>query len=617
MAKTQRKNPECERPVRDDAEIEPGAVRHGMVEDLAPLTRRAPITPSSYSADAQTVEAVISTGAPVRRRDHRGVYIERLDLSAVDPATLIGLPVLDNHRQSGSEHVVGVITEARRDPAGLVATIRLSQADDVASTRTKVAEGVLRGVSIGYSEISRVETVENGERVRTVTPRIREASFVATPADPAAVIRSVPVEPEVIETPTAAETRAAIRELVRSAGETPDVADTYIDSEMTETEIRADLFDRMQTRTRQTPRIRVHSPSSEDPAVLRTRRADALYARVSGTAPTDEARPFMAETLRDMARACVETAGISTRGMDADSLFRAAMHTTSDFPQLLTGTGNRTLMASYQAAASPIKTTLARQATLSDFRPGTKLKLSDIGLLQRVTESGEITHTSRGEAAESYALDTYATQFAISRKALINDDLGAFRDWGATAGRMAAETEANLLVNTLLANPAMGEDGADLFSAAHGNLAAPGVALGSTGDVAALSDARLAMRGMKALDGVTPINATPKFLLVGPALETAAEQVLATIYATTFSDANPFAGRLSLLVEARITDSSWYIFADPAVLPVLEYAYLSSAQGPQMASREGWDVLGMEFRVVLDFGAGAVDWRGAYLNPGA
>ena len=53
------------------------------------------------------------------------------------------------------------------------------------------------------------------------------------------------------------------------------------------------------------------------------------------------------------------------------------------------------------------------------------------------------------------------------------------------------------------------------------------------------------------------------------------------------------------------------------MLPVLEYAYLASAPGPQMSSREGWDVLGMEFRVVLDFGAGAVDWRGAYRNPGA
>lgn len=88
------------------------------------------------------------------------------------------------------------------------------------------------------------DCIASGNEVLTAT---------LTPADPAAVIRSVPMEPEVIETPTAAESRAAIRELVRNAGETPDVADTYIDSEMTETEIRADLFDRMQARTRRTP----------------------------------------------------------------------------------------------------------------------------------------------------------------------------------------------------------------------------------------------------------------------------------------------------------------------------------------------------------------------------
>jgi hypothetical protein len=108
----------------------------------------------------------------------------------------------------------------------------------------------------------------------------------------------------------------------------------------------------------------------------------------------------------------------------------------------------------------------------------------------------------------------------------------------------------------------------------------------------------------------------PKYLVVGPQQETMAEQLLAEIAAATVADVNPFAKRLSLLVEPRITDNQWFIFADPAQLPVLEYSYLSSAQGPQMASREGWDVLGMEFRVVLDFGCGAVDWRGAYMNAG-
>lgn len=604
------------RRARDD--VAANHARHGTLplEAQDVLTRRAVISPDTFDESAMTVDAVISTFSDVTRRDQRGAYVERLDPAGLDTSRLVGAPVLDGHRQASARDTIGVVTAFRTEGNALIATIRLLQSDDVLPIVERIRQGVIRGVSVGYRVQRWADTIENKVRVRTAAAwSIFEVSAVPVPADPGATFRSENMPEDIIENEvrtddTPAENRAAIRQIARSAGMTADQADDMIDRDLSVTEARAEAFEAMQARTRATPRIRVVG-SNDDPAVTRTRRADALYARVSGEAPSEEARPFMAETLRDMARACVEASGVSTRGMDADSLFRAAMHTTSDFPQLLTSTGNRTLMTAYAAAASPIKTTLARQTTLADFRPGTKLKLSDIGLLERVSESGEIKHTSRGEAAESYALDTYATQFAISRKALINDDLGAFRDWGQTAGRMAAETEANLLVNMLLANPTMGEDGEDLFGEAHGNLGT-----GAAVDVAALSDARLAMRGMKALDGKTPINATPRYLLVGPELETAAEQVLATIYATTFADANPFTGKLSLLVEPRITDDSWYVFADPAILPVLEYAYLSSAQGPQMASREGWDVLGMEFRVVLDFGCGAVDWRGAYLNPG-
>ena len=580
------------------------------------LTRRASFTPDTFNADAMTVEAVISTFAPVTRRDARGSYTERLDPAGLDLSGLVGSPLLDGHRQGSARDVIGTIAAYRMEGPTLVATIRLSGAADAAPIITRIQEGTLKGVSIGYRVARWEDSVDpvSKARVRTAAAwAISEVSAVPIPADSGATFRSNHMPKDIEDN-----TRAALIQRLVAAHDLPDEWATRMEEageELTDDEVRtqarAAAAEALQTRARQTPRIRTVA-SHEDPATVMQHRADALFARVSGTAPTEQARPYMADSLRDHARAAVEATGTSTRGMDADQLFRAAMHTTSDFPGLLTSTGNRTLMGGYQAAQSPIKTTLARQATMADFRPSTRLKLSDVGLLEKVSESGEIKSTTRGEAAESYALDTYATQFAISRKALINDDLGAFRDWGATAGRMAAETEANLLLKLLLSNPVMGEDGLALFHATHGNLAAAAAL-----SVATLDAARKAMRGMKALDGKTPINATPKFLVVGPEQETTAEQVLASIYAATVADVNPFGGKLTLLVEPRITDDRFYIFADPAVLPVLEYAYLSSAQGPQMASREGWDVLGMEFRVVLDFGCGAVDWRGAFFNPGA
>ena len=116
---------------------------------------------------------------------------------------------------------------------------------------------------------------------------------------------------------------------------------------------------------------------------------------------------------------------------------------------------------------------------------------------------------------------------------------------------MAAETEANLIWKLLDSNPVMGEDGLAMFHATHGNLEAQAPILGEL-SVASLTNARQAMRKMKGLDKRTPINATPRYLVVGPALETKAEQILATLAAATVADVNPFAARLTLLVEPRI-----------------------------------------------------------------
>lgn len=202
--------------------------------------------------------------------------------------------------------------------------------------------------------------------------------------------------------------------------------------------------------------------------------------------------------------------------------------------------------------------------------------------------------------------------FALSRQAIINDDLGAFSDPIRIMSRAAAETEASLLADLINSNPAM-SDTNTLFHGAHGNLAATGTAP----TVASISAGRLAMRSQKDLDGVTPIATAPRYILSSPNNETLIEQMLTAINPHQVDEANPFVGKLEPLVDPRLAELPWYLFADPIAAPVLEYAYLDGQEGPRVEMQDGWTTLGTSFRIYMDFGAGLLDWRGAYKNPGA
>ena len=590
---------------------------------LADLETRAStvsgFAPDTLDMEAGTVEVTLTTGAPVQRAGH----IEILAIGRENVEFAPRIPLLDSHRQTSIADIKGSVSNVRFEPGAIVATLHISDPAALAA----VARGDVTGVSVGYrvKKWSERRDPKSGKLIRTaVLFEIVEASLVAVPADANATIRSQTMEEDEViepgttetisdapENATRAEVNAQIRSAVTYARLPANFADGLIDREATVEEARSAVFAEMQRRSVPVSNIRV-GPSGDDPAVVQARMAEALACRATGAEPSEGARAYITLSLSDMARLSLQRsgqAGVATLGRE--ELLTRAMHTTSDFPNLLTSTGNRILTPAYQAAESPLKR-LARQRTADDFRPMSLIKLGEFGKLQKVTEAGEIKALTTGEAAEGYSLETFGGIFNLSRKAIINDDLGAFARWAEMMGRGAAETEADQLVALLTSNPVMG-DGKALFHADHGNLAAAGAVPGMD----TLSAARLALRRQTGLDGVSPISATPKFVVAPPELETDFEKLLAELAAAKVDDQNPFSGKLTLLIEPRLSDdAAWYVFADPAVLPVLEYAYLSSAPGPQLASRDGWETLGREFRVVLDFGAGAVDWRGAYRNPG-
>lgn len=409
--------------------------------------------------------------------------------------------------------------------------------------------------------------------------------------------------------------RAELVENLRTAcGLSEDWATRMADAELTDEEIRESAREEMLKRSTDAPRIRFHG-SSEDPATIRTRQADAVAFRMAGGELPEASREFANMTLRDMALESLQRAGEATRGLSTDEIFTRAAHGTSDFPLVVSNAMGKVALDSYRAAESPLKR-LARQRTLPNFKPSQSIRLGEMGRFEEMSEQGEFTHNSRAESGESMSLKTFGRAISVSRKLLIDDDLNMLGDMTSAIGQAAAQTEADELVSILTSNPNL-SDGNPVFYAARGNLAGSGTSIGSPGDLGALDAARQAMRKTKGLDGKTIVDAKPRFLLVGPDHETAAEQLMTEIYPAKVEDTNPFASRLELIVEPRLEDSDdWWLFADPSRVPALRFAYLQSAQGVQIQRKEAWTTLGMEYRAFLDFGCGWTDWRGAYKNPG-
>lgn len=344
-----------------------------------------------------------------------------------------------------------------------------------------------------------------------------------------------------------------------------------------------------------------------------TAMAEALAARQGVVAAGEQARAYMHLSVADMARNLLEARGTRTSGMAPSGVVAMALHSTSDFPILLQSTGDRVLRKAYEQASAPFRA-ISRFRTARDFRPLTSVQLSEAPSLLEVKEGGEYSHGSMAEALESYSLKTFGRIFGISRQALINDDLGAFLDVAARYGRAAAETE-NAEISKLVTGNVKLADNKTLFHADHGNLGTAGALSETT-----LSEARKMMRKQKGLDGKTPVDARAKFLVVPAALETAAEKLLSTIYATTTAETNPFSGMLELLIDPRldaISESAWYLFSDPSVLPCLEYAHLESAPGLYTEIENGFEIDGVRIKARLDFGCGALDFRGAFKNAGA
>jgi hypothetical protein len=362
-------------------------------------------------------------------------------------------------------------------------------------------------------------------------------------------------------------------------------------------------------------------PGHDSPSEILDAMAEALAARsMPGYQPQGTGRhtEFMGWRPSDMIGELLRVRGERNVPRNPTLLAERAFHTTSDFPLLLSAAANKMLLAAYQPSAPSYRQIFLRR-DFRDFKPHRHLRVGDFPTLMPLMENGEIQAGTMSESQEIVLLQTFARRIRVTRPMLVNDDLGAFTDFAAAIGRRVADFEnatAYALLNQANGDgPTLTNGPAAVFgtAAARLNKAAAGSAL----DINNLANGRAAILRQKTLDGLPISVGNAMKLLVGPSLELPARQLTVSVGATQISHANIYAGFVQPLVEPLIPNNRWYLFADPPTAPVYVYGYLNGAEGPQVTTGPVSGVDGVEVSVIFDFGVGAIDWRGAWFNPGA
>jgi len=436
---------------------------------------------------------------------------------------------------------------------------------------------------------------------------------------------------------------ADIRTAVRAAGLDDELAQQLIDDGVAIDAARAQIIDKLAERqaeeqpdTRSQHRIEP-GQTADEKFIEGARNWIFEKAGVRHLVDKDgklDGGEFRGLRMLDIARMSLERRGVKTAGMMPMDIvaraftYRGAYNGTSDFAVLLENTMHKVLLAAYATAPDTWRR-FCRVGSVSDFRVHNRYRLGSFGPLDSLNEHGEFKNKQIPDGAkEVISARTKGNIIGITREAVINDDMGAFNGLATAFGRSAGLSIETDVYAALALNGGLGpnlQDGNPLF---HNRAGRNNIGTGSALSVAGLDGDRQTMASIKDLSGNEYLDLRPAILLVPMSLGGEARVINDSQYdldgvngansANKFMKPNKVRGLFRDIVDTpRLSGTRRYLFADPAVAPVLEVAFLDGQQSPFLESQEGWRVDGTEWKVRLDYGVGAIACEGATTNAGA
>ncbi len=326
-----------------------------------------------------------------------------------------------------------------------------------------------------------------------------------------------------------------------------------------------------------------------------------------------------------MAHACrIEGKHVPNVLGDGRALLEASYGTVT-LPYLLGQVVERTLLQGY--ADVPITShQICKLGSVKDFRAVKRVRLDGTGAWPKVGDGGELQQGKFSETVLSVQADTYGQMVTLTRRDLINDDLGGWLDLPRMMGAQAGWVQDYEFYSLLLANTG------NFFHANNGNyIEGASTVFGVDG----LSQLKAKFRKQKAGPGSKAadkrsINIQPKFLLVPVEVETDAEVLLGSAQVVSGNTGkvpvdNPHRGKYELVSAPQLSDDTFtnysatgfYLFADPNVLAAFELVHLMGKRVPTIERATLAGTLGFAWQAYIDFGVNQMDPKGAAKSKGA
>ncbi|WP_144370032.1 prohead protease/major capsid protein fusion protein [Myxococcus stipitatus] len=356
-------------------------------------------------------------------------------------------------------------------------------------------------------------------------------------------------------------------------------------------------------------------------------KKNARLSRHFKDAATDGGE-FRGMSLADLARECLERDGVKTRGMSRmDMIGRAFTHrsggyqTTSDFGLLFENVMHKLLLGAYATAPDTWRR-IAKTDTVPDFRTSNRYRNGSFGVLDSKTEAGEFKNKAIPDGAKStISTGTKGNIIALTREAIINDDMGALADVASRFGRAAGLSVETDVYALLTANSGLGptmSDGNTFFHATRGNIGAAGAL-----SVDSLDADRVTMASLKDQSNNDFLDLRPRTLVVPIGLGGRARIYNQAQYdpdvTSKFQVPNKVVGLFGDVLDSpRLSGTRRYMLVDPAIAAAFVVVFLEgSGEAPVMETQDGWRVDGTEWKLRIDYKAQAFDPKGALTNAGA